>query len=61
MTRYDVVSQAALLAAPKSDAMAAYVDAVTVPSKPDRKTLAQRAAAAPCQLLLPLPLYQVVS
>jgi hypothetical protein len=41
--RYDVVSQAALLAALKSEPMAAYVDAVMVPSKPERKTLAHRA------------------
>lgn len=44
VTKYDVVNQAALLAALKSELIAAYVDAVIVPSNPERKTLAQRAA-----------------
>jgi hypothetical protein len=43
VTKYDVVSHAALLAALKSELMAAYVEAVMVPSNPERKTLAQRA------------------
>ena len=49
--RYDVVSQAALLAALKSELIKAYVEAVMVPSKPDRKTLAQSAGSLPCQSL----------
>ncbi len=41
--RYDVVNQAALLAALKSEPMAAYVEAVIVPSNPERNTLAHKA------------------
>lgn len=41
--RYDVVNQAALFAAPNSELIAAYVDAVMVMSNPDRKTLAHKA------------------
>lgn len=37
--RYDVVSHDIVLAALNSDPITAYVDAVIVPSKPDRKTL----------------------
>ena len=37
--RYAVVSQDIVFAALKSEPMTAYVDAVIVPSKPDRKTL----------------------
>ena len=41
--RYDVVNQAALFAAPNSELMAAYVDAVMVMSNPDKNTLAHKA------------------
>lgn len=41
--KYDVVNQAALLAALKSELMAAYVEAVIVPSNPERNTLAHKA------------------
>lgn len=34
VTRYDVVSQLAVFAAPNSELITVYVDAVTVPSKP---------------------------
>jgi hypothetical protein len=44
--RYDVVSHDALLAALNSELIRAYVEAVTVPSKPERKTLAQSAACS---------------
>ena len=39
VTRYDVVSHDAVLAASNSELMTAYVAAVIVPSKPYRKTL----------------------
>lgn len=45
--KYEVVNQAALFAALKSDPMAAYVDAVMVPSTPDKKTLAHKAVHTP--------------
>jgi hypothetical protein len=41
--KYEVVNHAALLAALKSELIAAYVEAVMVPSNPERNTLAQRA------------------
>jgi len=41
--RYDVVIREARFDARKSELMAAYVEAVTVPSKPARKTLENRA------------------
>jgi hypothetical protein len=44
--RYDVVSHDALLAALNSELIRAYVEAVTVPSKPERKTLAQSAVCS---------------
>jgi hypothetical protein len=37
--RYEVVIQETVFAALKSEPMIAYVDAVTVPSNPERKTL----------------------
>jgi len=37
--RYEVVSQEIVLAALNSDPITAYVDAVIVPSNPDKKTL----------------------
>ena len=42
--RYEVVSHEIVLAALNSDPITAYVDAVIVPSKPDRKTLENIAA-----------------
>lgn len=39
--RYEVVSHDALFAALNSELIKAYVEAVIVPSKPDRKTLAK--------------------
>ena len=41
--RYEVVSHEALLAARKSELINAYVEAVIVPSNPDRNTFAQSA------------------
>jgi hypothetical protein len=41
--RYEVVSQDDVLAALNSELMSAYVDAVIVPSKPERKTFAKMA------------------
>lgn len=42
--RYAVVSQEMVFAALKSEPITAYVDAVIVPSKPERKTLQKIAA-----------------
>jgi hypothetical protein len=44
LMRYDVVSHDALLAALNSELIKAYVEAVIVPSNPERKTFAQSAA-----------------
>ena len=43
--RYAVVSQEMVFAALKSEPMTAYVDAVIVASKPERKTLQKMAVA----------------
>lgn len=51
--RYEVVSQELVFAALNSDAMTAYVEAVMVPSKPDRNTL-QKIAACFGQLTVAL-------
>jgi len=48
VTRYEVVSQEAVLAALNSELMRVYVDAVKVLSKPQRKTLAQMASGGRC-------------
>jgi hypothetical protein len=40
---YAVVTQLTVLAALNSEPITAYVEAVTVPSKPERKTLEKRA------------------
>jgi hypothetical protein len=44
VTRYAVVSHTTVSAALKDEPMTAYVDAVMVPSKPERKTLQKIAA-----------------
>jgi len=46
--KYEVVNQEMVLAALKSEPMTAYVEAVMVPSKPERKTLEKMADTA-CQ------------